>query len=303
MNIPTETDVLLLEEQVQRALQTMDDSELQVLGYGEVTTVFRLDTEHDSFACKRFPLFRNRSDAEAHQDLVYRYVAELTKCGINVLETGFVSLFDDVGRTILYLIQPIVDADRIGPNFFRSLDAETAQQKFEDVLTAMESSVTPNLAPDGQLSNWVFLDGGLSYVDVSTPFMRSEDGTEAVNWDVLYESVIGGILTPFRPYFRHKMPSVLDSYFSVRGQVLDFLGNLRKEKLDHFIPSFLSIANARLELSPLLTLKDVQAYYNEDADVYALLMRLYRINRAFHRHVLRRPYPNFIPPKIDRNKF
>ena len=303
MNVPTEADLRSLEEQVQRALRTLDDRELQILGYGEVTTVFRLDTERDSFACKRFPLFRNRSDAEAHQELVHRYVAELAVRGIDVLETGFVSLYDDDGRTVLYLIQPIVDAERIGPNFFRTLESEMAQKKFEEILTAIEFSVTPELAPDGQLSNWVFLDQGLSYVDVSTPFMRDAEGAEAVNWDALYESVLGGILTPLRPYFRHKMPSVLDSYFSVRGQVLDFLGNLRKEKLDPLIPAFLSVANARLNLSPPLTLKDVQAYYNEDADVYALLMRLYRINRAFYRHVLRRPYPNFIPPKIDRNKF
>ncbi|MCH7958966.1 MAG: hypothetical protein IID08_02475 [Candidatus Hydrogenedentes bacterium] len=303
MNAPTETDLRSLEERVQHALRTLDNNDLQVLGYGEVTTVFRLDTEHDSFACKRFPLFRNRSDAEAHQGLVHRYIAELAARGLNVLETGFVSLYDDDGRTVLYLIQPIVEAERIGPNYFRTLEPEIAQKKFEEILTTIESSVTPELAPDGQLSNWVFLDEGLFYVDVSTPFMRDAEGAEAVNWDVLYESVIGGILTPLRPYFRRQIPSILESYFSVRGQVLDFLGNLRKEKLDPLIPAFLSVANARLDLSPPLTLKDVQAYYNEDADVYALLMRLYRINRAFHRHVLRRPYPNFIPPKIDRNKF
>jgi hypothetical protein len=92
-------------------------------------------------------------------------------------------------------------------------------------------------------------------------------------------------------------------YYSLRGQTLDFLGNLRKEKLDHLIEPFVSIANGMLELEPAITFEDVKKYYNDNADFYALLMRLFRVNRAFHRYVLRRTYPNFIPPHIARNKF
>jgi hypothetical protein len=303
MQSPSQTDIEALEAAVQRSLETLDLSALSILGYGEITTVFRLDTSVGAFACKRFPVFYEQAAAEAHRELVGRYVEELGATGLRVLESSFMAVPLPGGRIALYLVQPILDPSRIGPAFFRSLDVGSATERFGEILHALKGSVSERLAPDGQLSNWVFLDEGLAYLDISTPFIRGADGRELCDWEVLSSSVLGGLLRPLRPYYFSKIPETVAFYYSRRGQVLDFLGNLRKERLDHLIEAFLPVANEVLELSEPVTYEDVKRYYNGNADFYALLMIFFRANRLFHRWILRQTYPNFIPPKIARNKF
>lgn len=303
MQIPSDPDLAALEDRIQQSLRTLDVGGLDILGYGEITTVFRLRTSTGDFACKRFPVFRDPAAADSHRALVRRYVEALSASGLRVIESGFGAVPLEEGRQVLYLVQPILDPKRIGPELFRSLDVGAASERYVQILHALKGVVSERLAPDGQLSNWVFLDDGISYLDISTPFMRGEDGRELCNWEVLSSSVLGGLLRPLWPYYRSKIPETVAFYYTLRGQALDFLGNLRKERLDHLIEPFLPIANEMLDLKPALTLEDVKKYYNDNADFYALLMRLFRVNRAFHRHVLRRTYPNFIPPHIARNKF
>ncbi len=303
MNVPSESAVQSLENAIQSSLRSLDTSELTILGYGEITTVFRLASNEGAFACKRFPVFRNGDDAEVHQRLIEAYIAALEDHGIRVLESGFVPLTMPDGKTVLYLVQPIIEPNRIGPAYFASLTPEEAAKSFQDICRALKNSVSPTLAPDGQLSNWLFLDDGLAYMDISTPFMRSPEGAERCNWGLLTESVLSGLLMPARGYFKKKAPETVASYYTLRGQAVDFLGNLRKENLGHLIEAFIPIANDSLVLDPPITLSDVKKYYNADADLYALLMRLQRINRFFYRHVMRKTYPNFVPPDIERNKF
>lgn len=303
MHAPTYPELEALEENVCEALETLDTTGLAILGYGEVTTVFGLNTARGVVACKRFPIMRSLNEAQDHIQLVTRYVDALAQRGVHVVNSELVTLPGDNGRTVMYLVQPIIKGDRIGPNYFHTLSEEDATEAFGRILDAIANSVTSRLAPDGQLSNWAFVDGDLLYIDVSTPFMRDESGKELVNWEAVYDSSLRGITYPLRGYFQRKIPEVLEYYYSVRGQALDFLANLRKEKLDHFLPAFIPYANERLDLDPPLTFDEVRKYYNENADVYALMTGLKRVDRIFHRYVLRRPYPNFIPPRIDRNKF
>lgn len=303
MNLPSTSAAQSLEDTIQQSLRTLDINGLTILGYGEITTVFRLETDTGTFACKRFPVFGSATDAQDHQTLIEEYIAALGKRGVRVLDSGFVPLTTGEGKTVLYLVQPIVDPKRIGPAHFDALPPDAAANGFREILRILKGSVSSTLAPDGQLSNWVFQQDGLAYMDISTPFMRSADGAERCNWGMLTESVLSGLLSPARSYFKKKAPETVASYYTLRGQAIDFLGNLRKENLGHLIEPFIPIANDEFELEEPITLDDVKKYYNDDADFYALLMRLLRVNRFFYRYVMRKTYPNFIPPKIERNKF
>jgi hypothetical protein len=93
---------------------------------------------------------------------------------------------------------------------------------------------------------------------------------------------------------------ILDNYHSVRGQALDFLGNLIKEKLGDIFPPLIPVANEVFGLMPELTEEEVRAHYKSDAQTYALVQAARRADRWFFRNVLRRPYPYLLPPKIDR---
>ncbi len=303
MQLPSSTHLEALEQRIQRSLITLDTSGLGILGYGEITTVFRIETPEGTFACKRFPVFAQASTMEAHKALIHRYISGLGERGIRVLESELLSITLEDGRYALYVIQPILEGSLIGPEYFRSASVDEASDKFLEILNTLKGVVSDRLAPDGQLSNWVFLPEGLTYLDISTPFMRDEAGRELCDWDTLSSSVLSGLLRPLRSYYSSKIPETVGFYYSLRGQALDFLGNLRKENLDHLIESFLPITNETLALEEPIAFDDVKKYYNENADFYALLMNLFRANRVFHRVVLRKTYPNFIPPRIERNKF
>jgi hypothetical protein len=204
---------------------------------------------------------------------------------------------------VMYVVQRCVDPSWIGPSYFKSLSDEEALEQFDHMLGIFEKAVTSNCAPDGQLSNWVFEDDGVRLFDLSTPFLHDDDGSDPLNWDALLESHLSGLLRPLRPYYCRQAPVILSSYFSLREQVIDFLGNLRKEGLDRHLDAFIPHANERLRLSRPITLSDTQAHYNDDADTWALLWSLHRMNRWFYRKVLRRTYPNLIPPPTERHKF
>lgn len=302
MDSPTalkKDDLERLENEVQRATVRGDIEGLQLIGYGEVTTVLRLDTADGSFACKRLPRFRDATLANAHSDVVNDYIERLAHLGVDTIATEVVSLEQSDGSVFLYCVQPIIDASTIGPNCMRTMTVDDATTAFGAILDRLQSSVTNEIAPDGQLSNWAFTDEGLVYLDVSTPFVRHEDGSLALNWDPF----LGVAPWPFRGYYRSKIPEVVSVYHDLRGQLIDLLANMRKEKIDHLLAAFIPFVNERIEFDRPITMDEVKKYYNENADTYALLLRVKQVDRWFHRSILRKPYPYILPPTIERNKF
>jgi hypothetical protein len=84
-------------------------------------------------------------------------------------------------------------------------------------------------------------------------------------------------------------------YHDPRIVLLDFASNLHKEGLDHCVPALLRAANRQLERA--LTAADVRRYYRQDKLLWALMQRLRLGDRAWQRHVRRRPYPLLLPPR------
>ena len=292
-------DLDRLEADVQRATATGDTSQIELIGYGEVTTVLRLDTAEGSFACKRLPRFKDADEAARHEEHVYEYIERLGALGVESIPTVMRSVKQDDGSVFLHCVQPIIDPDTIGPAHMKNASEADALASFIQILKRLENSVTNEIAPDGQLSNWAFVDGALLYLDVSTPFLRHADGSLALDWTPF----LGVAPWPLRGYYRSKIPEVVAVYHDLRGQLIDLLANMRKEKIDDLLPSFIACANERLAFDSPITMDEVKKYYNENADTYALLLRIKQADRWFHRNILRKPYPYILPPTIERNKF
>jgi hypothetical protein len=292
-----------LEARVQETLQRGDYEALPVLGgHGdELATVLKLDSgessEQYSWAMKRFPVLPSLHAAKQHQRLIARYCLELKARGVLTVPYDFTILPCPSGKEcVMYMVQRCVDPSRIGPAYFKSLTDEEALEQFDRMLGIFEEAVTSNCTPNGQLSNWVFEDDGIPRLFyLSTPFLLEDDGSDPLNWEALVESHTSGLLTPL--YFS------ISSYFSLREQVIDFLGNLRMEGLDRHLDAFIHHANERLRLSSPITLATVRAHYNDDATTWATFWSLQRINRWFYQHVLRKTYPILIPPPIDRHMY
>jgi hypothetical protein len=292
----TTSEIEAFERRLDEALQTGDTSNLDVIGYGEVTLAVKFATRHGDFACKRLVPFSSRGAAERAAALIASYIEKLAGCGIDVVETETPILERPEGH-VVYCVQPLLAPGTLGPDFLRGKTASEAAPHVRRIFELIRASVTPSLAPDGQLSNWAFEGERLRYLDVGTPFLRDGAGHDLFDFTEQTRALPGPVRLLLN---RFLLRGILDNYHSVRGQALDFLGNLIKEKLGDIFPPLIPVANEVFGLMPELTEEEVRAHYKSDAQTYALVQAARRADRWFFRNVLRRPYPYLLPPKIDR---
>jgi hypothetical protein len=289
-------EIEAFERRLEEALQTGDTSNLDVIGYGEVTLAVKFATSHGDFACKRLVPFSSRAAAEHAASLIASYIEQLAGCGIDVVETETPILERPEGH-VVYCVQPLLTPGTLGPDFLRGKTVSEAAPHVRRIFKLIRASVTPSLAPDGQLSNWAFEGERLRYLDVGTPFLRDEAGRDLFD----FTEQTRALPTPVRLVLnRFLLRGILDNYHSRRGQALDFLGNLIKERLGDIFPPLISVANEVFELVPEITEREVRAHYKSDAQTYELVQAARRADRWFYRNVLRKPYPYLLPPKINR---
>ncbi|WP_058042576.1 DUF6206 family protein [Streptomyces roseifaciens] len=290
-----EDDLRELEQQVQHALAAGDPRGLTVLGYGEVTLVLALETARGAFACKRLPVFDGRKRFEAYGRTLDRYIERLRAAGIHVAETRLWHTELPSGRIVGYCVQRTLPVKRLVPHLLHSEGDAWAGDFFTRFLDRVHGCVSPILGLDAQASNWIDLDGELVYLDVTSPLMRDARGRERLDVRLFFTSLPWLLRDPVRIAMSK---SIFDKFYTPRGVVLDFLGNLHKEKLAGLIPGFLEQANARI--TPALTAEEVAKYYKGDASMWELIQRLRKADRAWHLKVRHRPYPFLLPPDVDR---
>ncbi|WP_369387674.1 DUF6206 family protein [Streptomyces sp. CG1] len=284
-----------LEERVQKALATTDDRDLEILGYGEVTLVLRLETRDGAFACKRLPLFHDRRRFENYRRTLEEYLKRLAEQRLCVAETQLWHMTLPTGSVVAYCVQQALPVKRLCSTLLHTEGEAWAAAFFTRFLDSLDRVVTPGLGLDAQASNWIDLDGELTYLDVTTPMMRDARGRERLDVRLFFTSLPWAL----RDVVRLSMSkAIFDKFYERRGVVLDFLGNLHKERLDHLVPMFLRQANARLP-EPI-TKEEVAAYYRGDARMWEIIQRLRRADRFWHRTIRRRTYPFLLPPVVQR---
>ncbi|KUF18378.1 DUF6206 family protein [Streptomyces silvensis] len=307
------TALARLETQVQDALRAPDDrtrgpngtpgtpgahgphGSLDVLGYGEITLVLRLRTPEGSFACKRLPAFPDADRFARYRRSLDAYLHSLAERGLTVAPTQVWHTRGPGGRVIAYCVQRELPPERLCSRLLHTQDETWAKNFFARFLDAVDAAVHPGLGLDAQASNWIDADGELTYLDVTTPLMRDARGRELLDVRLFFTS-LPWIL---RDAVRLSMAaSIFDKFYETRGVLLDFLGNLHKERLGALVPAFLEQANARV--AKPLTTDEVAAYYRADARMWELIQRLRAADRFWHRAVRRKPYPFLLPPPVDR---
>lgn len=289
------TELARLETQVQEALRTTDGSALDVLGYGEITLVLRLRTPQGSFACKRLPVFPDPDRFDHYRRSLDAYLRRLTGRGLTVAPTEVWHTRGTGGHVIAYCVQRELPPERLCSRLLHTEDEAWVKNFFARFLDAVDAAVEPTLGLDAQASNWIDLDGELTYLDVTTPLMRDSRSRELLDVRLFFTSLPWILRDPVRVAMSK---SIFDKFYETRGVLLDFLGNLHKERLDALIPPFLEQANARLR-EPI-TADEVAAYYRGDARMWELIQRLRAADRFWHRTVRRKTYPFLLPPPVDR---
>lgn len=288
-------DLLQLEDRVVHALESTDESELKIIGYGEVTLVLRLRTADGDFACKRLPVLATAADLAAYEAVLNEYVERLCAEGVHVAPTELWSTSHPDGGIVGYLIQETLPAEGLLNSWLKTATETEANKVFDQLLDAVIRVARPTLGFDAQSSNWVWHDGKLTYIDVTTPFMRDGDAKERLDFRPFFTSLPWALQDAVRVGMGK---DIFDKFYSPHGVMLDMLGNLHKEKLQHLIGGFMARANERL--AEPLTADEIDAYYAEDAKLWTLIQRLRKADQWWQRTVRRRPYPFLLPRAIER---
>jgi hypothetical protein len=290
-------DLERLEQTIEDALSTGDESALHILGYGEITTVVAWPEASGPHACKRLPVFDDASRFSAYRSCFDQYLAALAASGIQIVETKLCPLDRPDHRVVAYCVQAALDPSTLAPAVLRAADGTAAQAVLSEVVDHIAQTVTPTVGLDAQLSNWATDPNGdgLVYLDVTTPLLRDADGRDLLDTELFMAS----LPAPFRPVVRRFMlDDILDPYFEHRRTALDLAANLHKEGLARWVPDLTEIANVRLGTD--LDVDEVARYYRSDARLWSLLQRARRVDRAWQRQVRRRPYPLLLPGPVDR---
>jgi hypothetical protein len=284
-----------LDRRVDRALATGEESSLPLLGFGEISMVLAWPAEQPSFACKRLPLFPNRARFDAYRRTLIAYPEALRRSGVRAVETDLVPVARDDGKVTGYVVQPMLAPETLAPVVLRGERPEAGHPLVATVVDLTADAISPTVGLDAQLANWTWDESGLTYIDVSTPMLWSEDGRPLLDLELLSRAIPWALRATFR---RLLVPGIVETYRDLRKVYLDLCGNLIKERLDHWLPAFLEQVNRHLDRP--LTAPDVRRYYRSDARLWAMLLRIRRVDRAWQLRVRHRPYPFLLPERIER---
>lgn len=283
-----------LDSLVDEALKSGREELLPTLGYGEISLVLGWPQEAPRYACKRMPAFPSQAAFESYARTLGDYVAALEAAGMDVVPTEMRGVDQAAGSVVGYVVQPILAADTLAPPILHAADPGDGHPLVDAIVAAAAGTVSPRIGLDAQLSNWTWDGGRLTYLDVSTPMLWDEAGVSRLDLEPLAQAY-PAILRPLLRRF--VAPRILDGYRDLRGVYLDLCGNLLKERLDRWLGAFLAEIDGRLP--DRLTNEDVQKYYRSDARLWAVLLRLRRLDRAWRLRT-GRTYPFLLPGPIER---
>jgi Family of unknown function (DUF6206) len=286
-----------LDRLVKQAIVRGHEAALPVLGYGEISLVLAWPPKAPAFACKRLPVFPTRQRLETYRRTLDDYIKALGQSGVRVASTELRPVKLRGTAVAGYVVQPILPAELLAPAVLTRTDPAAGHPLVEAVAETAARVVGPRLGLDAQLSNWVWDGGELTYIDVSTPLIWSPDGRSRFDLELIAGAFPWVMRAPLR---RFVAPGILDTYRDLRKVYFDLCGNLIKEGLEPWLPAFLAQVNRHL-VEPISTAA-VRRYYRSDRRLWGALLRVRRLDRAWQRHVRRRPYPYLLPkPRTGRS--
>ena len=294
----------------------------QVLGYGEISTVFEIQVEGMSgLAFKRMGIFETKEEVDEYL-VTYQLYNRLLEDDIGLIlpAHGHAAFVNQSGHPVFYIIQEKIPAPAIGNKAMHVLSTQDTMTLFSCVLRELlkvwkfnQRQTDFELGIDGQVSNWIVQgfnssqpslqsDADLSYIDTSTPFIRT-NGEEQLDPELFLRSAPSFLAWILRILY---LKDVMDRYYDFRKVVIDLLANCCKEQMPELIPELVEMANGffgtetgQLEIEPIRE-KEVFSYYREDALIWVLYLWMRRLDRFLYRFILFRPYPHILPGKIKR---
>jgi hypothetical protein len=263
---------------------------LDVLGYGEISTVLRADGVDGPVAAKRLPAMTGEQ-LSAYKEILARYLDDLRARGVRPVDSVVFSVGSDPFTPYcVQALQPLLLVDEL-----RTADSETIDRRVEQLVGIVVGAVDGWLGLDGQISNWAVEGDELLYVDVTTPLLRDASGKDELDTGLFIASLPWALQDSVK---RFLLDEILSHYYDPRAVLLDMAGNLVKERLPQVMEPLLSATNGAV--SPPITTDEAMKYYRIDARMWELLQRLRQADRWWQKTARHRMYPFLLPGEIDR---
>ena len=279
-----------LEVCVLAALDSGRSAGLDIVDYGEISTVMAADGTDGPVVCKRLPAM-TRAQLAGYELVLSDYVRTLSDRGLTVAPSEVHSVGAD--PVTPYCVQPRYD--RLLPEELRRSDTVRIDDRVARLCGHVVAVARDGVGIDAQVSNWAVVDDDLVYLDVTTPLLEDAGGTQRVDLDLFIASLPWAMRRPVR---RFLLGEILSHYHAPRPALLDAAGNLHKERATAALPALLVAANAHVD--PPITFEEARRYYRRDAVMWEVLQRLRRADRWWQRRVRRRRYPFLLPGTIER---
>ena len=278
-----------LDAAIDSAIRAGEAGPLHVLGYGEISLVLGWPSADPAVAVKRLPAFRDEAQIERYASVLRRYLDELERRGIRVVPTDLRWL-EAANGLHAYLVQPFCTRDALLTRILTRAPEARGAALLSTLATHVAQTVDDRVGLDGQAANWVVEGDGLACLDVSTPMLRGADGRQQLDLAPFLSMYPWALRAPLARVAQ----GVMAQYHDPRAVLVDVGSNLIKERLEQWLPALLAAANAVVE--PAISEREVRRYFARDKKFWLLMQRLRRADRAWQRHVRRRPYPFLLPP-------
>jgi hypothetical protein len=294
----------------------------EVLGYGEMSTVFAIGAEgHRDLAYKRMPIFQTQGEVARYERIYGEYNEILKKdVGIEVPPFGSAVVTTKAGRIVMFDVQKKLEPLSVGNRAIHLVTEDEICLLVKLVLGELKKVWVFNakktgieIGIDGQISNWsivgfdpksprVTQKAKLLYLDTSTPFIRKR-GVEELDPELFLRAAPSFLVWLIRWLF---LADVMTRYYDFKLVAIDLVANFYKEQRPDLIPRLVGVVNdffateaKELGVAPI-TEKEVASYYKEDAWIWRLWLLFRRIDRFLKTRILMRPYPYILPGKIKR---
>lgn len=301
-------DLTLFEKKLNPVAFSAADTDAQVLGYGEISTVFQIGRDQKR-AYKRMPLFADPAAADSYARNYRRYCNYLQEAGID-LPPDELQTVEVPGRPVsLYIIQKQYPAEWFAHHLIHHESETHIKRVFHRICERIDAVWKFNrrqetrleLALDGQLSNWLFVDGdvetgSLLYVDTSTPLFRLK-GEEQLDPELFLKSAPGFLRWIIRSLF---LKDVMSRYYDRRQVMIDLTANLYKEQQSDLVPVALGIVNGFLDMDDAVDQEEIRKYYKEDRLIWTLFLSFRRVDRWLKARIMRQHYDFVLPGNIKR---
>ncbi|MEM7094057.1 MAG: DUF6206 family protein [Actinomycetota bacterium] len=284
---PTRDQLVQLERDVRKALDTQDSRHLDIVGYGEVSVALGWPAGENRYVCKRTPP-GSQHEIDAYAALIASYIDQLAGINVAVVPTDVVSV-EREGGPVAYIVQPKRPAHTIADTVLRNEKPRTGHPLIE-AIGEVAALATARMSVDAQASNWAWADGRLELLDVGSPFLWDEDGALELN----IEPFLPFVPLPLRSAVRKELLKATLRWQHPRGVAIDFLAGLYRSDLAEWVPPAAETLNTMLEPDEPLTAAEAEEIYREDLKMWPRLTKLQKAQRLWQTRVRRRPYEFFI---------